>query len=253
MKVKLLASCVAAPQPRQFLMSYIVNDKVAVDAGSLGLASLEDQMPIKHVLISHTHCDHIASLPIFVENVYDGRPDCVCLYGSEDVHECLQKDVFNDRVWPDFFHLSTVGAPFLKFVPLPSGKTIELAGLKITPIDVFHKVPTQGFIIDDGKSTVVIASDTGPTTAIWERANQASNLKAVFLEASFPNNLQWLADASQHLTPANFAGEIAKLKQQVPIIAVHMKARYYDELIGELNALKLPNLIIGSPGHTYDF
>ena len=35
--------------------------------------------------------------------------------------------------------------------------------------------------------TVVLATDTGPTEAIWRRANAQHNLQAVFLEASFPD------------------------------------------------------------------
>ena len=58
----------------QFLTSYVINDSIAVDAGCLGYyKSPQDQARIKHVLISHSHIDHLASLPIFLENVFDAR------------------------------------------------------------------------------------------------------------------------------------------------------------------------------------
>jgi len=56
----------------QFLSSYLINDTLAIDAGCLGLFRTPlEQARIKHILISHTHMDHIASLPIFLENVYE--------------------------------------------------------------------------------------------------------------------------------------------------------------------------------------
>ena len=82
MKVTLVPSSVSEhsqPEP-QFLTSFLINDTLAVDAGCLGLyGTAREQAKVKHVLISHTHIDHIGSLPIFVENAYEGRPDCVTI------------------------------------------------------------------------------------------------------------------------------------------------------------------------------
>src|SRR5438128_104898 len=113
-----------------FLTSFRINDALAIDAGSLGLAgTVEEQSRIKHVLLTHTHMDHIASLPIFVENAYEGGDSCVTIHGSEAVLSCLRQDIFNDRVWPNLLPLSTGAAPFLKLAALEPEKTIELEGL----------------------------------------------------------------------------------------------------------------------------
>ena len=95
--------------------------------------------------------------------------------------------MFNDRTWPDFVALSEGDLPLLRLERLEPGVPIELEGLRITPIPVNHVVPTLGFLIEDGHSAVVIASDTGPTELLWQRANAAPHLDAVFLEAAFPN------------------------------------------------------------------
>jgi ribonuclease BN (tRNA processing enzyme) len=239
----------------QYLTSYLINDTVAVDAGSLGLAATPaEQTRVQHVLISHTHIDHIGTLPIFVENTYEsGTPDSVTIYGSAAVLESLRKDIFNDRVWPDFVSMSTPEDPFLKLEELEADKTIDLDGLRITPIPVNHVVPTFGFLIQDKQTTILIVSDTGPTDLIWERANAARNLKAVFLEASFPNSMAWLADVSKHLTPALFAAEVRKLKKQMAVIAVHIKARNRDEVVKELEELEIPGVEIGRFGKAYTF
>jgi ribonuclease BN (tRNA processing enzyme) len=255
-KIVLVPSSVSerSEDQHQFLTSYIINNTLAIDAGSLGFnGSAQEQAGIKHVLISHTHIDHIASLPIFVENAYEGKRECVTIHGSEEVLDCLQTNIFNDRVWPDFIRLSTINAPFLKLAKLEPGKSIELEGLRITPVPVNHVVPTLGFIIEDKDTAVAIVSDTGPTDAIWEYANRSASLKAVFLEATFPESLARLAEISTHLTPTLFAREVQKLKKPAAIIAVHIKARFRTDVVRELAALNLPRLEIGQFGKVYNY
>ena len=238
----------------QFLITYLINDTVVIDAGCIGFfGGAEEQAKVRHVLISHTHMDHVASLPIFVENCYDGRADCVTIHASRAVLDCLQSDIFNGRIWPDFIGMSSPQTPFLKVETIESGRAIRLDGLEITPVAVDHLVPTLGFVIDDGRSTVVIASDTGPTDELWRVARRRPNLKAVFLEAAFPDKMQGLADISKHLTSAGFGVEAGKVGPGVEMIAVHIKARFRDEILAELHALNLPELAIGEFGHSYTF
>lgn len=241
-------------EPSQYLISYLINDSVAIDAGSLGIhGSPSKQAKIKHVLISHTHIDHTATLPIFVENAYEGKSDCVTIHGSQSVLESLRGDIFNDRTWPDFVALSEGAAPFLRLELLEPGQPLEIEGIKITPISVNHVVPTLGFLIEDSRSAVIIASDTGPTELLWAYANQAEHLDAVFLEAAFPNAMNELATISKHLTPATFGLEVQKLKRETAIIAVHIKARYRKQILRELSELDLANLQIGQFGMTYEW
>jgi len=256
-KITLVPSSVSerGGNQHQYLTSYLINDVLAVDAGSLGLwQTAAEQARIKHVLISHTHIDHIGSLPIFVENIYESDAgDCVTIHASQQALDALRQDIFNDRIWPDFVALSAPEAPFLKLEPLEAQKTIQLEGLSITPVPVNHVVPTLGFLIEDKNAAVLIVSDTGPTEAIWRRANSAPRLKAVFLEATFPDSLAWLAEVSKHLTPSLFAGEVRKLKERAAVIAVHIKARYLGQVIKELKALGIPGLEIGQFGRVYKF
>lgn len=255
MKITLAPSAVVAGEdgPPHFLTSFIVNDTLAVDAGSLGLIALADQARIKHILLSHSHIDHLASLPLFVENSFDPAGPAVTIHGNEPVIQCLKSDIFNDRLWPDFVSMSRNGASFLKLQTLTPGQAFSLDGLRITPVAVNHVVPTCGFILDDGSAAAVIAGDTGPTEEIWERANALPHLRAVFLEATFPSAMSELADIAKHLTPELFARELAKVKANVTVIAVHIKARHYSRIVEELKALGLPNLEIGRTGKTYQF
>jgi len=194
------------------------------------------------VLVSHTHLDHLASLPIFVENAYEGKSEGVVVHASSAVLDCCQRDLFSDRIWADFVALSQGDKPFLRLSPLEPGQTIELEGLRITAVALDHVVPTVGYLIADDHCAIAWVSDTGPTDDIWRHANVQPNLKAVFLEATFPNSMSWLADVSKHLTPALFGQEVRKLARLPRLIVIHIKARYQAQVIAELQALGLPDL-----------
>ena len=255
MKISLIPSSVlGSPELHQFLSSAIVNDVIAVDAGCLGFyRSAEEQARIKHVLVSHTHMDHLASLPIFVENAYEGKSDCVTVHASANVLDCCQRDLFNNRIWPDFIALSQSEKPFLKMLPLEAGQTVEVEGVTIAAVELNHVVPTVGYILSEGHTSIAFVSDTGPTDEIWRRLNALPNLKAVFLEATFPNEMAWLADISKHLTPATFAVELKKLNRPVRTVVVHMKARYQPQVMTEIRALNLPHVEFGQFGTPYIF
>jgi ribonuclease BN (tRNA processing enzyme) len=237
----------------QYLTSFLINDDLAIDAGSLGFfRTPREQARIKHVLLSHTHIDHLASLPIFLDNAYK-ETSVVTVHGSEWVLNCLQNDLFNDRIWADFIRLSKNGEGLLNTAILTPLVPVQLDGLRITPVPVDHVVPTFGFIVEDATMAVAISSDTGPTDEIWRRANALTNLKAVFLEVAFPNAMADLAAKAKHHTPQSFGEEMHKLRLPVPVFAYHIKARFREQIVKELDELGLPNLLIAQAEKPYFF
>lgn len=256
MKVHIVPSSVGESSRHQILATYLINDSVAIDAGVLGLLSpLEAQHRVRHVFLSHSHLDHLATLPIFIDNVYLPGPNCPSVWGSSQVLEALQRDFFNDRLWPDMIRLSAEESPFLRLETISAEQPVEIEGLRITPIELNHVVPTFGFLVEElaTSGSVLFVSDTGPTERIWEVANQTPGLKAVFLEASFPNSMRWLADKAAHLTPELFRDELIKLQRAVPIHVIHVKLAFETQVLDELRALRLPNLFVAEPGTTLQF
>jgi ribonuclease BN (tRNA processing enzyme) len=254
MKITLLPSSVGGGPDHQYLSSSLINDTVVVDAGCVGIwGSPQEQARVRHVLLSHTHMDHLASLPIFVENAYEGKAECVTIHGSRAVLDCCQEHLFNEKIWPDFIALSQGDKPFLRLSPFEPGETIDLDGLRVTAVALDHVVPTVGFVVADERSSIAIVSDTGPTDEVWQHINAAPNLKAVFVEATFPDELTWLAEVSKHLTPSSLARQVAKLNRPVRLVIIHLKARFKEQVISQLQSLKLPGLEIGQAGVTYTF
>ena len=253
MKIELVSSSIP-PSDAQFLVSFLVNDVVAFDAGPLGLLTdLAKQERVRHVFLTHEHLDHIATLPLLLENVYSPGPDCIELLGLPDVLDFIHRDIFNGRVWPDFFALSTGDDRFVHGTPLTVLEPVERAGLTVTPIPVSHCVDTLGFLVDDGRAAVAFPSDTGPTDVLWKHLAAAPRLDAVFLEVSFPNCHADLAQKTGHHCQATFAAEVAKLDRDVRWIVVHRKARFAAEIARELEALRLPNVELVKPGVAYEF
>jgi ribonuclease BN (tRNA processing enzyme) len=249
-----LPSCTGSNAPFQYLSSFLVNDRVALDAGSLGFwGDVRQQARIRHVFLTHAHLDHVASLPIFVENVAALVLRPVQVYGTDDVLHTVQRDLFNDRVFPDFIRISRIEKPLLALRSLTPGKPLTVAGLRITPIAVDHIVPTMAFIVANKKTAIAYVTDTAPTEAIWERLKRVANLKAIFLEATFPAAQGKLAAISKHLTTVTFAGEVAKAPPGVPIYAIHLKAKYRDQIISEIKRLRLPHVSICERGQAFAF
>lgn len=238
----------------QFLSTYLINGAVAIDAGGVGLfGTPAEQARIRHVFLTHSHIDHVASLPILLDNVYQLGDDCVTVHASRPVLSSLQTDLFNDRVMPDLIRLSRQQPPFLRTEELEAAVPVTAAGLRVTPVPVDHVVPTFAFLVEDDTAAVAVVTDTGPTEAVWDLARRTPNLRGVFLEATFPDAEGPLAAITKHLTPRLFAAEVAKLPPGVSVLAVHIKPRYYHEVVTELRALGLPNVEVGAPGRTYRF
>ncbi|MEZ6197512.1 MAG: 3',5'-cyclic-nucleotide phosphodiesterase [Planctomycetota bacterium] len=235
-----------------FATSFLVDETLAVDAGSLGFAlPLAAQRRVTDVLITHAHLDHVCSLPIFLENVYEPDGEPVRIHAHRDVAAELRRHLFNDRIWPDFERLSSEGHPFLEFREFAQERPFRIGEIEVTPLSVIHTVRCFGFLLRKGDRSALIVGDTAPTRRIWERARTAPGLSHVFLEASFPDRLAAMAQTTKHLTPSRLREEKAKVGGDVKVIAYHLKARYADEIAAEIRALGDPAVEVARTNEDY--
>lgn len=228
------------------MTSFLIDGAVVVDAGAITRAlDIDEQRRVRHVLISHTHIDHTATLPFLIENIFGTHPDPVSIYCAKRVLGAVRRHLFNNDTWPDFTRIPDHLEPSVRFQEIVAEEPFTIddlpgGSLEVTAIPVNHIVPTTAFVLRQGESSIIFTSDTGPTEQIWDVANRTPNLKALITECSFPNRLQAVADISRHLTPATLAGELAKLKREVRVLVYHFKPPYVDELRAELAAADLP-------------
>ena len=126
-----------------------------------------------------------------------------------------------------------------------------IGGIRFTPISVNHLVPTFGFLIENEQSKFLWSSDTGPTQRLWEIANREENLAGVWVDTSFDNALQQIADVSGHLTPHSLEGELRKLERKVPILLHHLKPPCIARIHEEVRALGNPDIGFIEQGRIY--
>ncbi len=232
----------------------LINDRIALDAGSLSQAlSLERQVGVHSILLTHSHMDHTSSIPFFIENVFSRQERTLDIYASAATVYAMRKYLFNNATWPDFTRLPNHLLPALQFHELQDEVPFELEGVRFTPIPVDHLVPTYGFLIEQAGKAVLWSSDTGPTQRLWEVANNTRNLEAICLDTSFDNSLQEVADVSFHLTPASLASELEKLEKRVPILLHHLKPPCVEQIHREVKALGNPDIDFLEQGKVYEF
>jgi cAMP phosphodiesterase len=191
---------------------------------------------------------------MFLDNVYEPVDACPQIYGVAETLECLRKHIFNDVFWPDFIRLSEEEKAFLILREMESETLVRLpSGTTVTAVLLNHTVPTLGFIIEDSTAVVAFVSDTGPTERIWELLRCRPRLAAIFLECSFPDRLDWLAEKSGHLCPRLFGRELQKLPPDVPVLVYHLKPAYQQLIATELESLHRPGLQLAISGRVYEF
>lgn len=255
MNLKVLG-CHGGESRKHRTTSFLVNDSLAIDAGAITSAlSLEEQLRVTTVLVSHPHLDHVRDLATVADNRCQQGGPPIEIVGIPDTIATLREHFFNDRLWPDFSRIPTDQGPTLVFREVAPEVPFELGGLRVTPVRVNHTIDAVGFLLDDGASAIAYSGDTGPTERFWQLANATQNLSAVMLEVSFPDDLTGIAEISKHLTPTMARHELAKLvpeKRELPILVYHVKPVYEAPTHRELAKIAGHDLRILSLDDVYD-
>jgi ribonuclease BN (tRNA processing enzyme) len=236
-------------------VSFLINESLVLDAGAItSTLNLRQQAKITDILISHSHLDHIKDIPFLAANMVGITNKTINIISTEAILTYIKAHLFNDAIWPDFAMLPTPDAPILKFQRIPTNQDIQLRDIIVRAIRVNHLVDAVGYIIKDKTSAIVYTGDTGPTDEIWKESNHEKNLKAIFVETSFPNRMKKLADDSGHLTPSGLKGELQKIHNGYPdIFILHIKPQYVQEIEAEIQQIGNPNIHILKQKDTFQF
>lgn len=232
-------------------VGFLVNDELMVDAGTLASGlTLNEQKRVKHILLSHLHLDHVKGIPPLVDNLSGLVDHQVVVASLSSVLKGLQKHVFNDIVFPNFFDVQGPRPSLLRAQGLEPRKEVVLAkGISITPVLVNHTVETAGFVIRDDGGAWIYSGDTHLTEEIWRVAAHTRDLKGVFIEVSFPDDMMDIAIQSKHLTPTLLAQEFRKIgKPDLPLYLYHMKPSVRESIIQEISRLDLGTVTVLEEG-----
>ncbi|MGQ0653789.1 MAG: 3',5'-cyclic-nucleotide phosphodiesterase [Betaproteobacteria bacterium] len=204
--------------------SFLIDGDVLIDAGSgVGDLTLAELSQLDHVFLTHSHLDHVTSIPFLVDTVGGMRRRPLTVHATRATIEILRNHLFNWSIWPDFSEIPTAEAPFMRYDEIEVGRAVTLNGRRFTPIPANHTVPAVGYHLDSGAGSLVFTGDTGPNDALWRVVNRIANLKYLIIETAFSNKERHLAEISRHLCPAMLAEELAKLERNADIYITHLK------------------------------
>ena len=217
--------------------SFLVDNDVLIDAGSgVGDLSLAELTRIDHIFVTHSHLDHVTSIPFLVDTVGGMRNQPLTVHATAPTIEILKNHLFNWAIWPDFTEIPTAEAPFMRYEEIELGRVVTIAGRMFTPLPAVHAVPAVGYQLDSGQGSLVFTGDTGPNDELWKIVNQIQNLKVLIIETAFSNKERYLAEVSRHLCPSMLADELAKFERRAEIWITHLKPGEIELIMEEIEA-----------------
>ena len=217
--------------------SMLLDHDVLIDAGTgVGDLSVADLAQIDHIFVTHSHMDHVASIPFLADTVGWMRDKPIVVHATAETLAILREHLFNWKLWPDFSQIPDPARPVLRYEPIEIGVPVNLGGRKVTALPANHVVPAVGFHLDSGRSSLVFSGDTTTNDALWQHVNAIDNLRYLIIETALSDRERDLAVASKHLCPSLLAEELAKMRHQPDVYVTHLKPREAELIMEEIAA-----------------
>jgi len=243
MKIKVLGSS-GAEFPKSHLSSFLIDDKILLDAGSItDVLSEKDQVKIKSIFVTHAHLDHIKGIPFLADNILIGKKKRrVDIFSIVPVIKAIKESLLNDVLWPDFTKIPRGLGSILRLNKLKPGEPVKIEGYCVIAFKVNHAVPAVGYLVETPKKKRLFYSgDTGPTDRTWEEI--AVKIDCLILDVTFPNKMESEAKRTGHLTPGLLRKELSRIRTMPERIYItHAKPQYSKTIASELKRLKINHL-----------
>jgi ribonuclease BN (tRNA processing enzyme) len=95
-------------------------------------------------------------------------------------------------------------------------------------------VPSVGFHLDSGESSLVFSGDTTTNDPFWVQINKIKNLRYLIIETAFRNQDKELAIKSKHLCASMLAESLNKLECNPEIFISHLNPGEADIIMNEV-------------------
>ncbi len=205
--------------------SYMIDDDILLDAGTgVGELSLEEMHRLKHIFITHSHMDHVLSIPLLVDTLFaDLLEQPLLVYARTETIKILKEHVFNWQLWPDFTELPNKENPSLKLVEMNPGDVVDVGERCIEMVNVNHTVPASAYIVESEGKVFAYSGDTTTNDNLWNRLNQYPRLDFMVVETAFSEEEIELARLAKHYCPSLLAQDLKKLNHKAKIGVSHLK------------------------------
>lgn len=214
--------------------SLLIDDDILIDAGTgVGDLTIEEMVRIRHIFLSHSHLDHINSIPLLVDSIFDFIDQPLIIHGLEQTLSVLRKHVFNWDIWPDFAQLPHPEKPVMAYEAFVPGDVVALGDRKLEAIAVNHIVPGVGYRVECPSGSFAFSGDTTTNDSLWEALNKHDSLDFLMVEAAFENANLKLSQLARHYCPQLLAVDLAKLRHKADIYLTHFNPGKEDTIFEE--------------------
>ncbi|MEY4564197.1 MAG: hypothetical protein RLZZ618_3474 [Pseudomonadota bacterium] len=240
MKIRVLG-CSGAIAAGSRTTAFLIDHDVLVDAGTgVGDLPLDELAQIDHILISHSHLDHILAIGLLADSVMRRRAaqgrGPIQVHALPETLQALRDHIFNGVIWPDFTRLPSEQQPSLRLVPFAVGQRLQLGGKNFEVLTAAHTVPAVGFALEGREGWWVYTGDTGPNPALWLRL-ATMKVAHLVIETAFSDEEKELACLSRHLCPTQLGRELVHLAGSVNVHITHIKPGEVDAVMAEVQSL----------------
>ena len=175
MRLEIIGSSPAWPNPGGACSGYLVEDRLLLDCGPGVLAKLRERPgtngwpDVSAIAITHLHLDHWGDLvpwvwgSLFGPGAAHAKPKLLLPPGAQATLRPILAQLGGEDMLDRAFEID-------EYEP---GRPFELAGLTLTALPVVHyTIPAFGFRVE-GDRTLAYSGDTGPCEELVELARDA--------------------------------------------------------------------------------
>ncbi len=253
-------------------------------------AALDLLSSLQAVLVTHSHLDHAGGLAqeggMMASLTTKGHAPLE-IVTMPTTAKVLAESLFGSPLWIDFTR-EPKDHPAFKLSPLEPMSHRSIGPFEVQAIPLHHTVESAAFLVTLGPDAYLHLGDTSASDEVWKAASPfftSHHLRAITVEVSWPASDEKKAESTGHLTRNSMLLELTKLSpvpiksamptadvmsdeialevarqlapafKDCPIIATHIKAMKYDQVLKEMKALQAAglNIIVPEQGETYRF
>jgi len=218
----------------------LVDGGLAIDAGSLASGlSLDEQLNVTNVLITHQHWDHVKDLNGFGFNLYSkfgsgAGPISAALFCTDEVKAVLEKQTLSPSVWMDFFNMPDAVHPTFVHRSVQANAEYFVGQFTVKAIPANHSVPTLGYQLTDSRGKrFFYTGDNGPGAGqYWVNADPT----VLVTECTFSNAMASIDNGKMygHLCPRQLQSELETFQSRkgyLPIVCLIHVNPFYEAAI----------------------